>query len=87
MKDENDEIVPSVHNTDLHKALHHLSEQYKVSLPELRDTIDILIQNQPSAMMQLNEDDDKSSTVEELKTAIIKNREIIKKNLQTLNRI
>ncbi|ASS95985.1 hypothetical protein [Peribacillus simplex] len=87
MKDENDAIVPSIHNTDLHKALHHLSEQYKVSLPELRDTIEILIQNQSSAMMQLNEDDDKSSTVEELKTAIIKNREIIKKNLQTLNRI
>jgi hypothetical protein len=37
--------------------------------------------------MQLSEEDDKSSPVEELKTAIIKNRETIKKNLQTLNRI
>jgi hypothetical protein len=37
--------------------------------------------------MQLSEADDKSSPVEELNTAIIKNREIIKKNLQTLNRI
>ncbi|WP_350299641.1 hypothetical protein [Peribacillus frigoritolerans] len=86
MKDENDAIVPSIHNTDLHKAIHHLSEQFKVPLPELRDTIDLLIQNQSSGM-QLSVEDHKSSPVEELNTAIIKNREIIKKNLQTLNRI
>ncbi|MBO0996314.1 hypothetical protein IOC57_00865 [Bacillus sp. SD075] len=86
MKGENDAIVPSIHDTDLHKALHHLSEQHKVSLPELRDTIEILIQNQSSAKMQHIKEDDKSSPVEELKTAIIKNREIIKKNRQTLNR-
>ncbi|MFJ7937277.1 hypothetical protein ACIQYG_01935 [Peribacillus sp. NPDC096622] len=83
LKDENDAIVPPIHNTDLHQALQHLSEQFKVSLPELRDTIELLIQN----TMQLSEEDDKSSPVEELKTAIIKNRETIKKNLQTLNRI
>ncbi|MCK1981833.1 MULTISPECIES: hypothetical protein [Peribacillus] len=86
MKNENDSIVPSIHNTDLHKALQHLSEQFNVSLPELRDTIELLIQNQSSGM-QLSLEDDKSSPVEELNTAIIKNREIIKKNLQTLNRI
>ncbi|TKH02584.1 hypothetical protein FC682_21500 [Peribacillus simplex] len=86
MKEENDAIVPSIHNTDLQKALQHLSEQFKVSLPELRDTIELLIQNQ-SSVMQLSEEDVKSSPVEELNTAIIKNREIIKKNLQTLNRI
>ncbi|MFF2497283.1 hypothetical protein [Peribacillus sp. NPDC058075] len=86
MKNENDAIVPSIHNTDLHKALQHLSEQFMVSLPELRDTIELLIQNQSSGM-QLSLEDDKSSPVEELNTAIIKNREIIKKNLQTLNRI
>ncbi|WP_375089722.1 hypothetical protein ACDZ29_02345 [Peribacillus sp. RS7] len=85
MIDEHEGIVPSIHNPDLHKALHHLSEQFKVSLPELRDTIEILIQNQ-SSVQQLSEEDDKSSPVEELKTAIIKNRETIKKNLQTLNR-
>ncbi|WP_352919400.1 hypothetical protein [Peribacillus simplex] len=50
MKNENDAIVPSIHNTDLHKALQHLSEQFKVSLPELRDTIELLIQNQSSGM-------------------------------------
>ncbi|WP_336863367.1 hypothetical protein [Peribacillus frigoritolerans] len=83
MKEEN-EAIPSIHNTDLHKALQHVSEQFKVSLPELRDTIDSLIQKQS---MQLSEADEKSSPVEELNTAIIKNREIIKKNLQTLNRI
>ncbi|GAB6256449.1 MULTISPECIES: hypothetical protein [Peribacillus] len=86
MKDENNAIVPSIHNTDLHKAIQHLSEQFKVSLPELRDSIELLIQNQSSGM-QLSLGDDKSSPVEELNTAIIKNREIIKKNLQTLNRI
>ncbi|MDM5285648.1 hypothetical protein [Peribacillus frigoritolerans] len=82
MKEEN-EAIPSIHNTDLHKALQHVSEQFKVSLPELRDTIESLIQKQS---MQLKADE-KSSPVEELNTAIIKNREIIKKNLQTLNRI
>ncbi|MDP1417325.1 hypothetical protein Q8G35_02765 [Peribacillus simplex] len=75
MKDENHAIVPSIHNSDLHKALHHLSEQFKVSLPELRDTIELFIQN----AKQISEEDDKSPPVEELKTAIIKNREIIKK--------
>ncbi|MCU6600341.1 hypothetical protein OCO53_07695 [Peribacillus frigoritolerans] len=35
MKEEN-EAIPSIHNTDLHKALQHVSEQFKVSLPELR---------------------------------------------------
>jgi hypothetical protein len=86
LKDESNAIVPSIHNTDLHKAIQHLSEQFKVSLPELRDTIELLIQNQSSGM-QLSLGDEKSSPVEELNTAIIKNREIIKKNLQTLNRI
>ncbi|MFK9119787.1 hypothetical protein ABEI56_26575 [Peribacillus castrilensis] len=83
MKEEN-EAIPTIHNTDLHKALQHVSEQFKVSLPELRDTIESLIQKQS---MQLSEADEKSSPIEELNTAIIKNREIIKKNLQTLNRI
>jgi hypothetical protein len=83
LKEEN-EAIPPIHNTDLHKALQHVSEQFKVSLPELRDTIESLIQKQS---MQLSESDEKSSPVEELNTAIIKNREIIKKNLQTLNRI
>jgi hypothetical protein len=53
----------------------NLSEQFKVSLPELRDMIDLLIQN----TLQPSEEDGKSSPVEELNTAIIKNREIIKK--------
>ncbi|MFJ7467743.1 hypothetical protein ACIQWI_04250 [Peribacillus frigoritolerans] len=83
MKEEN-EAIPSIHNTDLQKALQHVSEQFKVSLPELRDTIESLIQKQS---MQLSKADDKSSPFEELNTAIIKNGEIIKKNLQTLNRI
>ena len=83
LKEEN-EAIPSIHITDLHKALQHVSEQFKVSLPELRDTIESLIQKQS---MQLSVADDKSSPVEELNKAIIKNREIIKKNLQTLNRI
>lgn len=80
MKDEND-AIPSIHNSDLHKALQQLSEQFKVSLPELRDTIESLIQKQS---MQLSEADDKSSPVEELNTAIIKNREIIKKKSPNL---
>ncbi|MCP1493869.1 uncharacterized protein (DUF342 family) [Peribacillus frigoritolerans] len=75
MKEEN-EAIPSIHNTDLLKALQHVSEQFKVSLPELRDTIESLIQKQT---MQLSEADEKSSPVEELNTAKIKNREIIKK--------
>ncbi|WP_176474809.1 hypothetical protein [Peribacillus simplex] len=44
MKEEN-EAIPPIHNTDLHKALQHVSEQFKVSLPELRDTIDHLYKN------------------------------------------
>ncbi|MDQ7863301.1 hypothetical protein RCO48_26410 [Peribacillus frigoritolerans] len=43
MKEEN-EAIPSIHNTDIYKALQHVSEQFKVSLPELRDTIESLIQ-------------------------------------------
>jgi hypothetical protein len=84
LKEEN-EAIPSIHNTDLHKALQHLSQQIKVSLPELRDTIESLIQKQ--SIQLSSEENEKSSPVEELNTAIIKNREIINKNLRTLNRI
>ncbi|MGG0413265.1 hypothetical protein [Peribacillus simplex] len=56
MKDENDAIVFLQWITPIYTALHHLSEQFKVSLPELRDTIELLIQN----AKQICEEDDKS---------------------------
>ncbi|MFJ7753305.1 hypothetical protein ACQKGI_07275 [Peribacillus muralis] len=55
-------------------------------MTELFETVRILIQNQAGIKLY-DEDEEKDSPVEELKSTLIKNEEIIKKNLQTLNRL
>ncbi|MES9739450.1 hypothetical protein ABWK46_19280 [Peribacillus frigoritolerans] len=44
MKEEN-EAIPSIHNTDLHKALQHASEQFKVSLQNYAIRLNHLYKN------------------------------------------
>ncbi|MGE6375612.1 hypothetical protein [Peribacillus muralis] len=78
MKDEHETKNTAIDNPDLHKALRDLSERFNLTMTDLFETVRILIQNQAGIKLY-DEDAEKDSPVEELKSALIKNEEIIKK--------
>ncbi|MGE7600990.1 hypothetical protein ACQKL5_00675 [Peribacillus sp. NPDC097675] len=85
MKSEHGKVV-SIHNPEIHKELYNISAKFNISMLQLRDTIDSILEH-PSNKNPLPIDQDITRTpLEELNTAIIKNREIINKNLQSLNK-
>lgn len=86
MNTDHGKVVYSNQNPELQKALYNVSEEFNISMLELRDLINSMLENQSTIKSIKIEQDEIPSPLEELNTAIIKNREIINKNLQTLNK-
>lgn len=86
MNTDHGKVVDSIQNPELQKALYNVSEKFNISMLELRNIINSMLENQSTIKSLKIEQDEIPSPLEELNTAIIKNREIINKNLQTLNK-
>ena len=79
-------VVSSLQNPEIHKALQGVSEKFNISMLQLRDTIDELLKEHSSLTPFEYEQDVIRTPLDEINTAIIKNREIINKNRETLNK-
>lgn len=86
MNSDSGKVVSSIQNPEIHKALQGVSEKFNISMLQLRETIDVLLKDQSSRTPFENEQDVIRTPLEEINTAIIKNREIINKNRETLNK-
>ncbi|MFJ7744275.1 hypothetical protein [Peribacillus sp. NPDC097295] len=86
MNSDHGKVVSSIQNPEIHKELYNISAKFNISMLQLRDTIDSILEHQSSKIPLQSEQEVIRSPLEEINTAIIKNREIINKNLQTLNK-
>lgn len=85
MNSDHGKVVSSIQNPEIHKELYNVTAKFNISMLQLRDAIDSILEHQSSKIPLQNEQDIRTP-LEELNTAIIKNREIINKNLHTLNK-
>ena len=86
MNSDHGKVVSSIQNPEIHKELYNVTAKFNISMLQLRDAIDYILEHQSSKIPLQNEQDIIRTPLEELNTAIIKNREIINKNLHTLNK-
>lgn len=86
LNSDSGKVVSSIQNPEIHKALQGVLEKFNISMFQLRETIDVLLKDQSSRTPFENEQDVIRTPLDDINTAIIKNREIINKNRETLNK-
>ena len=75
----NIDVSPSL-NPELHKAIFRLVGDFDISMNELGKAVFFLQSKQPAGQST------KPDSIEDIHTSILKNREVINKNLHSLNK-